>query len=71
VASTSTVVGYNIYRGSVSGGPYALLNSAPNSSLSFTDSAVVSGQTYFYVVTAVDASGTESVVSNEVSAIIP
>jgi len=68
-ASTSSVVGYNVYRGSVSGGPYTLLNSTPN--LTFTDSTVLSGQTYYYVVTAVDANGTESIVSNEVTVIIP
>ena len=71
VASTSTVVGYNIYRGSVSGGPYALLNSTPNAGVSYTDMAVTAGQTYYYVVTAVDASGNESIVSNEVSATVP
>jgi hypothetical protein len=70
-ASTSVVVGYNIYRGGVSGGPYALLNSTPNTSLSYTDGSVLSGQTYYYVVTAVDATGAESVVSNEVQVIIP
>jgi Abnormal spindle-like microcephaly-assoc'd, ASPM-SPD-2-Hydin len=70
-ASTSTVVGYNVYRGSVSGGPYTLLTSTPNGSLSYTDTTVVGGQTYFYVVTAVDASGNESVVSNEASVVIP
>jgi fibronectin type 3 domain-containing protein len=71
VASTSTVVGYNIYRGTVSGGPYALLNSTPTSSLTYTDMAVTAGQTYYYVVTAVDSNGMESIVSNEVSATIP
>jgi hypothetical protein len=71
VASTSTVVGYNIYRGSVSGGPYTVLNSTPNAGLTYTDMAVTAGQTYFYVVTAVDGSGNESVVSNEVSVTIP
>jgi hypothetical protein len=70
-ASTSVVVGYNIYRGGVSGGPYALLNTTTDSALSYTDSSVVSGQTYYYVVTAVDAAGVESVVSNEVQVIIP
>ncbi len=71
VASTSTVVGYNVYRGSVSGGPYTMLNSTPNAAVSYTDMAVTAGQTYYYVVTAVDASGNESVVSNEVAVIIP
>jgi hypothetical protein len=72
VASTSsTVVGYNIYRGSVSGGPYTMLNSTPNAGLTYTDTTVLAGQTYYYVVTAVDGSGNESVVSNEVAVTIP
>ena len=71
VASTSTVVGYNVYRGTISGGPYALLNSTPDAALSYTDTAVTAGQTYYYVVTAVDSNGVESIVSNEVSATIP
>jgi len=33
--------------------------------------SVVSGSQYFYVTTAVDASGTESAFSNEASATIP
>jgi putative Ig domain-containing protein/ASPM-SPD-2-Hydin domain-containing protein len=70
-ASTSTVVGYNIYRGSASGGPYARLNSVPNAGTTFSDTAVLSGQTYFYVVTAVDSQNAESVYSNEVQAAIP
>jgi fibronectin type 3 domain-containing protein len=32
---------------------------------------VQSGQTYYYVVTAVDTSGAESVYSNQVQAIVP
>ncbi len=71
VASTSTVVGYNVYRGSISGGPYTMLNSTPGAALTYTDMAVTAGQTYFYVVTAVDANRNESVVSNEVSVLIP
>jgi Abnormal spindle-like microcephaly-assoc'd, ASPM-SPD-2-Hydin len=71
VASTSSVVGYNIYRGSVSGGPYTVLNSTPNAGLTYTDMTVLAGQTYFYVVTAVSSTGMESVVSNEVAVTIP
>jgi centrosomal CEP192-like protein/HYDIN/CFA65/VesB family protein/ASPM-SPD-2-Hydin domain-containing protein len=71
-ASTSiNVVGYNIYRGSVSGGTYTQINSALNSTTTATDSTVVSGQTYYYVVTAVDSSAAESSYSNEVQAVIP
>ncbi len=71
VASTSTVVGYNVYVGSISGGPYTLLNSTPVAALAYTDSSVVAGQTYFFVVTAVNSNGVESVVSNQVSVVIP
>jgi len=68
---TSTIAGYNVYRGSVSGGPYTLVNTSLVSLLTFTDSAVQSGATYFYVTTAVDSGGNESVFSNEVTAVIP
>ena len=70
-ASTSTVSGYNVYRGTVSGGPYTKINSSLVAGLSYTDLTVQSGTTYYYVTTAVDSSGNESVYSNEVSAPIP
>jgi hypothetical protein len=70
-ASTSTVAGYNVYRGTVSGGPYSKINSSLVATLSYTDSTVQSGTTYYYVTTAVDSSGDESTYSNEVSAPIP
>jgi Abnormal spindle-like microcephaly-assoc'd, ASPM-SPD-2-Hydin len=70
-ASTTSVAGYNVYRSSVSGSSYAKMNASPVGGVSYADSSVQSGQTYYYVATSVDASGTESVYSNEVSAIIP
>ena len=70
-ASTSSVVGYHAYRGTASGGPYAKLTSSATASTTFTDSTVQSGQTYYYVVTAVASSGAESVNSNQTQAIIP
>ena len=71
-ASTTTgVIGYFVYRGSVSGGPYTKQNSSPDTILTFTDSGLNSGTTYFYVVTAVDGSNVESAFSNEVSAAVP
>ena len=69
--SDSSVVGYNIYRGIVSGGPYSLLNSAVQSGTSYVDLSVQAGETYYYVITAVNSSGTESFNSSEVSAIVP
>ena len=70
-ASTSTVAGYNVYRSTVSGGPYAKINSSLVAALNYTDSTVQSGTTYYYVTTAADSSGNESVFSNQVSATIP
>jgi len=64
-------VGYNIYSGGQSGGPYTKINSALNVSTTYTDNSVQAGQTYFYVATAVDAGGTESGFSNQVQAVIP
>ncbi len=58
-ASTSQVVGYNVYRGTQSGGPYIMINSVLNASTNFGDNNVQAGHTYFYVVTAVDASNNE------------
>jgi hypothetical protein len=71
VASTSSVVGYNVYRGTVSGGPYAKMNSTPDASTSYVDTAVQAGQTYYYVATSVDVSGNESGYSNQATAVIP
>ena len=65
------VVGYNVYRGSVSGGPYSKMNSALEASTAYTDNTVTAGQTYYYVTTAVDESGNESGHSNQVEAVIP
>jgi hypothetical protein len=71
-ASDSTdVVGYNIYRSTVSGGPYSILDSAPVATDGYTDSTVQSSTNYFYVVRSVDNTGTESVNSSEVQAIVP
>jgi hypothetical protein len=70
-STTSTVVGYNVYRASTTGGPYSKLNSSSLAGLTFTDSTVVPGQTYFYVLTAMDSSGIESAITVEVSGMIP
>jgi fibronectin type 3 domain-containing protein len=71
-ASASTaVVGYNVYRGTTSGGPYAKLNSTPDGGLAYSDTSVQAGQTYFYTITAVASDGNESAHSNEAKAVIP
>jgi fibronectin type 3 domain-containing protein len=71
-ASTSTnVVGYYVYRGTVAGGPFTKVTSSPVPGTSYTDNAVQSGLTYFYVATAVDSGGNESGNSNQAQAVIP
>ncbi len=70
-ASTSTVAGYNVYRGTTSGGPYTKLNSSLVAGTTYTDNTVAAGQTHYYVVTAVDSSNIESVFSNQVQAVVP
>jgi len=72
IASTSpNVLGYTIYRGTASNGPYARITPLPVAGTTFTDNAVQSGQTYYYVATAVDNSGRESGYSNPAQAVIP
>ncbi len=69
--STSVVVGYRVYRSTQSGTGYALITSTLVSGTSFRDITVAKGQTYFWVVTSVDAQFNESGFSNEVLATIP
>ncbi len=69
--SPSAVNGYNIYRSGTSGGPYSQINSTIDSATSYIDNTVAAGNTYFYVTTAVDANGVESVNSNQVKTAIP
>jgi hypothetical protein len=69
--SSSSIAGYNVYRGSKTGGPYSKVNSTLDSATSYIDSSVTSGQTYFYVTTAVGTDGIESGHSNQVQAAVP
>src|ERR1700693_6256310 len=65
------VTGFRTYVSMVSGGPYVQMGSMPSTTPAYTDSSVQSGQTYYYVVTAVDASNNESLYSSAVEAIVP
>ena len=69
--SSSSFEGFNVYRGTISGGPYTKVNAALTSTTSYADASVASGQTYYYVTTEVGSTGMESSYSNEASAVIP
>lgn len=70
-SSSPSLLGYNLYRGTVSGGPYpSKLNSTPQPGTSFVDSTVNSGTTYYYVATSVDGNS-ESSYSNQLTMVIP
>lgn len=62
-------VTYNIYRSLSSGVGYSLIASSV-SALNYTDSGLVGGQTYFYVIIAHNEGGSSGY-SNEVSATSP
>jgi hypothetical protein len=70
-SSSSGVLGYNVYRGTGSGGPYTKLNRFVLPTTSYTDNAVDPGQTYYYVVTATNSGNEESAFSNEIAEPIP
>lgn len=70
-STSSSVSGYNVYRSTVSGGPYTKINSTLDASLSYSDNTVQSGTTYYYVTTAVSSTGAESAYSNQVVGVVP
>ena len=69
-ADTSSVQGYYVYRGAQTGGPYSRI-SGLQAATNYRDSAVSSGQTYYYVVTALGTNSLESGYSNEAVADVP
>jgi fibronectin type 3 domain-containing protein len=69
-SSGKPVASYNVYRGTVSGGPYSKLVSGVKQT-KYEDNLVNSGTTYYYVVTSVDEDGHESQYSSEIQAKVP
>ena len=69
--STTPDLRYNVYSGPFWGIHPDKLNSTPIEGTSFTDATVVNGQTYWYIVRAVNAKGEESFESNVAEASIP
>jgi fibronectin type 3 domain-containing protein len=70
-SSTSSVAGYNIYRGTQPTGAFTKLNSLIDTATLYTDINVVSGNKYYYAATSDDSNGVESQYSNIAQASIP
>lgn len=72
-SATAGVMGYNVYRGTTTGGESSTpLNSAPICDSTFADENVTAGATYYYHVTAIAANtATQSAASNETAATVP
>jgi hypothetical protein len=70
-SASPNISGYDVYRGSSASGPFTMVNPTLVSGTTYFDSSVTGGQTYYYVVTAVNSSGTQSGYSTPVSASIP
>jgi hypothetical protein len=68
--SSSSVAGYNVYRGSAVGA-YSRINTALDANVAYTDNTVVSGSTYYYAATSVNSSGQESGYSSPLKVVIP
>jgi len=58
----------NIYRGTISGGPYLFMGNTTSTYATWLDSNVINGTTYYYVVRPVIDGGAEWCQSNESSA---
>jgi fibronectin type 3 domain-containing protein len=71
-SSALGVIGYYIYRGTVSGRESgAPLNSAPVSGTTYVDTNVTAGTTYYYVLTSDGTNRVQSAPSSETEAKLP
>ena len=53
------VAGYNLYRSTINGGPYTMVNTELITETMYLDTGTDNGNTYYYVLKAVDADGDE------------
>ncbi len=68
---SQNIAGYNVYRGVQINGRFTKINTALVPTTSYQDNNVYPGDTYYYVTTAVNSQGVESVYSNEAEATLP
>ncbi len=69
--STDPIEDYNVYRAVAGSSSYTLVNTSPDSSMTYRDTTVRNGTAYDYMVESVDATGVESAPSNIYSVTIP
>lgn len=69
-STSSSIVGYNIYR-SPDAATWKKINPSLTASTLYSDSTVANGTMYYYAATAVDSSGRESVKTAPVKAVVP
>ena len=62
--------GFHVQRSAIPGGPYTVVGTVPAGTLTYLDTTVIAGGTYYYVVTAYNAGG-DSSKSAEVSCTVP
>ncbi len=71
-ASTSKhILGYNVYRGNHSSGPYKKINGDLDPYTRLTDRTVAAAHKYYYVATAVNLKKKESHYSKQIQVVIP
>ena len=66
-----TVTQYKIYRSTTSGSNYQLLSTVSKPVITYTDTTVSNGTTYYYVITAINGTGLDSPRSSQVSIVVP
>jgi hypothetical protein len=69
--SARPISGYHVYRATAGSSSYQLLNWTVATETKFVDFTVQGGHTYDYFVKSVDATGVESVPSNNVRVAVP
>lgn len=69
-STTASVGGYNIYRSTTAGSGYTKIADTASSVLTFNDTSLKAGTTYYYVIRTYKGT-LESVSSDEVSALVP
>ena len=66
LSSSNNVTGYKIFKGT-SPNPTTLLTTVSNSTVSYTDTGLTNGTTYFYSIKSVDSNELESISSPDLS----